>query len=60
MSQPDELRIILMRIERVASIIERDALNTANQVRAREIIILTEMAMKHVTEKIGKQHRQEE
>ena len=48
MSQPDELRIILMRIERVASIIERDALNKANQVRAREIIILTEMAMKHV------------
>ena len=50
MSQPDELRIILMRIERVASIIERDALSTANQVRAREIIILIEMAMKHVKE----------
>lgn len=46
MTQPDELTTILSRIERVAQIIERDAMNKGNQVRAREIIILVEMAMR--------------
>ena len=46
MTQLDELTVILNRIERVAQIIERDAMSKGNQIRAREIITLVEMAMR--------------
>lgn len=46
MTQTDELTVILSRIERVAQIIERDAMSKGNQIRAREIITLVEMAMR--------------
>ena len=52
MTQTDDpLKPVLMRIERVACIIERDSVSKANQMRAREIITLVEMAMRQMGDK---------
>jgi len=43
-----QLSQILSRIDRVAQIIERDAVSRGNQLRAKEIMTLVDMAFKEL------------